>query len=121
MCFTLRLHTSAAPPQGGLTPALGLMKGNWPFDQARNVAAISTRQVMREGAPILYVAHHLDDHSWTFLDAGVFDTEDALVVGMGEVVAIDSSLFEIADLPPGWVAVRDTISQVWLRRQDTEA
>jgi hypothetical protein len=23
MCFTLRLHMSAAPPQGGLTPALG--------------------------------------------------------------------------------------------------
>ena len=23
MCFTLRLHTSAAPPRGGLTPALG--------------------------------------------------------------------------------------------------
>ena len=23
MCFTLRLHTSAAPPQGGLTQALG--------------------------------------------------------------------------------------------------
>jgi hypothetical protein len=25
VCFTLRLHTSAAPPQGGLTPALGAM------------------------------------------------------------------------------------------------
>jgi hypothetical protein len=23
MCFTLRLHTSAAPPRGGLTQALG--------------------------------------------------------------------------------------------------
>ena len=27
MCFTLRLHTSAAPPRGGLTQALALMKG----------------------------------------------------------------------------------------------
>jgi len=26
MCFTLRLHTSAAPPRGGLTQALGPMK-----------------------------------------------------------------------------------------------
>jgi TPR repeat protein len=26
MCFTLRLHMSAAPPQGGLTQALGPMK-----------------------------------------------------------------------------------------------
>ena len=25
VCFTLRLHTSAAPPQGGLTQALGAM------------------------------------------------------------------------------------------------
>ena len=28
MCFTLRLHTSAAPPRGGLTQALGRMKIN---------------------------------------------------------------------------------------------
>jgi hypothetical protein len=26
VCFTLRLHTSAAPPQGGLTQALGTKK-----------------------------------------------------------------------------------------------
>ena len=97
------------------------MRENWPFDQARNVAAISTRQVLREGAPILYVVHYSDDHSWAFLDAGAFDTEDALVVGMGEVVATDSSLFDIADLPPGWIVVRDTVCQMWLRRQDTEA
>ena len=32
MCFTLRLHMSAAPPQGGLTQALGLMRKRfWPF------------------------------------------------------------------------------------------
>ena len=28
MCFTLRLHTSAAPPQGGLTQALGRLLMN---------------------------------------------------------------------------------------------
>ena len=97
------------------------MRENWPFDQARNVAAISTRQVLSEGAPILYVAHYSDDHSWAFLDGGAFDTEDALVVGMGKVVALDSSLLDIADLPPGWVAVRDSVSQMWFRRQATEA
>jgi hypothetical protein len=34
MCFTLRSHMSAAPPQGGLTPALGAMR--------LRLAAIST-------------------------------------------------------------------------------
>ena len=29
MCFALRLHMSAAPTQGGLTPALGRMKISW--------------------------------------------------------------------------------------------
>ena len=32
MCFTLRLHTSAAPPQGGLTQALG--RTSMPLDLA---------------------------------------------------------------------------------------
>jgi hypothetical protein len=32
-----------------------------PFDQAPNVAAITSRQVMKLGYPILFVTHYEDD------------------------------------------------------------
>ncbi|MGH9968902.1 MAG: hypothetical protein ACREBG_14035 [Pyrinomonadaceae bacterium] len=42
-------------------------EADWPFDQAPNVAAITTRQVIESGSPILLVTHYEDDHSWAFL------------------------------------------------------
>jgi hypothetical protein len=43
MCFTLRLHTSAAPPRVGLTQALGLMDTNSLISQyRRTVVGVET-------------------------------------------------------------------------------
>jgi hypothetical protein len=88
---------------------------DWPFDQAPNVAAITVRAVL-EGAPILHVSHDKDDHGWQFLDGREVDVEEARVVGMGEVLKLDPSLIEIADLPPGWIAWRESPSGPWNRQ-----
>jgi hypothetical protein len=77
----------------------------WPFDQAPNVAAISTRQVIELDYPILLVTHYEDDDSWAFLCGTTEDyKKDGRVIGMGEAVARDESLRLVADLPPGWSA-----------------
>ena len=39
----------------------------WPFDQAPNVAALTTRQVLERNFPILIVTHYADDDSWAFV------------------------------------------------------
>lgn len=39
------------------------MRKEWSFDQAEDVAAITTRFVVEEGYPILNVVHYEDDHS----------------------------------------------------------
>jgi hypothetical protein len=41
-----------------------MLAKNWPFDQGPNVAAITTRQVLDNGLPILGVTHYSDDHAW---------------------------------------------------------
>jgi hypothetical protein len=92
----------------------------WPFDQARNVAAVTTRQIMEGEHPILLVQHLSEDHSWAFLDGQPFDMENAMLVGMGEVVMTDSTLLTIADLPPGWEATRSAVGQSWIRAQAHE-
>tara|TARA_R110002049_G_scaffold284139_1_gene464692 strand:+ start:2507 stop:2860 length:354 start_codon:yes stop_codon:yes gene_type:complete len=91
---------------------------DWPFDQARNVATVTTRQVMKENYPILMVVHYEDDDSWAFTCGTTNDSEDLMLVGMGQVVDLDSSLHSIADLPPGWSATRNSINDPWHRTKD---
>lgn len=86
---------------------------NWPFDQNPNVAAITTVNVLKKGFPILRVTHYEDDHSWAFVCGKTNNTEDGRVIGMGEGLKLDSTLVEIADLPPGWTAWREQVGQPW--------
>lgn len=100
------------------------MKRPWLFDQPRNCAAISLRQIVREDAPILLVTHDEDDHGWQFLDGSESPSQsDAVIVSMSQVIESDPSLFELADLPPGWRARRRSINDEWVREpsapQDT--
>src|SRR4051794_26858989 len=85
----------------GRTKQETTMSDEWPFDQAPNVAALTTRQVL-EGSPVLRVVHYEDDHSWAFTCGTTNDTADGKVVSMNEIVKLDPSLKEIADLPPSW-------------------
>ena len=39
----------------------------WPFDQAPNVASITTAGVIERRLPVLVVQHYEDDHTWAFL------------------------------------------------------
>ena len=87
----------------------------WPFDQAPNVAAITTRQVIEEGLPILMVVHYEDDHDWAFTCGTSNATEDGRVIGMGTALNLDPTLAAIADLPPGWRAWRRAVGQPWIR------
>lgn len=92
----------------------------WPFDQEKNVSALTTRQVLREGFPILRVVHYSDDHSWAFTCGTTNDTDDGLVVGMDCIVDLDPTLMTIADLEPGWIAYRETPDDPWKRYPDDE-
>lgn len=86
----------------------------WPFEDPRNTAAITTRQVL-EGAPILRVSHDADDGSRQFLCGTTNETSDGRVVGLGGLCDRDPSLLELADLPEGWLAWRERPGAPWRR------
>jgi len=73
----------------------------WPFDQAPNVAAITSKHIIRQGRPILLITHYEDDESWGFQSGEPVSIEYAQVVGMGTIFRLDPTLTQIADLPPG--------------------
>jgi hypothetical protein len=93
--------------------------GVWPFDQPENCAVITTTHVLKEGKDITRVSHDLDDHGWQFHQGGGMQTSDAMVVLLKNIVAHDPTVLEVADMPPGWVAVRTHRGAPW-RKQKNE-
>ena len=90
---------------------------HWPFDQPNNCATFTMRQVMDKAEPILLVTHDENDHGWQFIGSTEASMEDAMLVTLKSIVAIDPSVVEVADLPPGWQAVRSAPGQPWMRRK----
>ena len=88
-------------------------QSDWPFDAPPNLACITTVKVLREGHPILLVTHDKDDDGWQFLCGTTNDPKDGLVVGLDCIYQLDPSVGEVANLPPGWIATRDTRDVAW--------
>ena len=97
------------------------MKSNhadtWPFDQPRNCATLTVRQVLDGSEPILLVSHDEDDHGWQFIGISDASLADAKLVCLEEIVHHDPAVLEVADLPPGWLASRDRVGGAWTRRE----
>jgi hypothetical protein len=91
---------------------------HWPFQDPENVAVITTRHVIKEGKPILFVWHNADDGAWQFHSGDDVSVEDAMVVALAEIVEIDSTITELADLPPGYKATRVSQSDSWKRERE---
>jgi hypothetical protein len=90
----------------------------WPFEDARNTASITTAQILAGTHPILLVTHDSDDGTWQFLCGTTDQSEDGRVVGLGSVVDRDPSVAELADLPLGWRAWRESPTKPWHRERD---
>jgi hypothetical protein len=87
----------------------------WLFRDPQNVAVITLRQIIFGGKPILYVSHDADDGGWQFLDGGDAREEDAAVVLLAEIVRLDPTVQQLADLPLGWCAWRTDAGKAWER------
>jgi hypothetical protein len=96
-------------------------KENWPFGDPPNVATFTTVNVLERGASILLVTHDADDGAWQFMCGTTNDPEDARIVALHEILALDPTVAGLADLPIGWKAWRDSEEDTWTReRKETE-
>lgn len=90
----------------------------WPFADPKNVAVFTTIQVLRFRQPILYVSHDDEDGAWQFhTGAQQVSPGDALIVALSKMVEHDPSICQLADLPCGWFAERDSGASPWRRAQ----
>lgn len=93
-------------------------KQDWPFDQPPNCACITLKQIVDQKAPILLVTHDFEDDGWQFLSLEDVTLEDAVVVSMQYMVQLDASVLEVAHIPPGWRAWRQSKTSKWTLEKD---
>jgi hypothetical protein len=89
------------------------LPNDWPFAEHPNVAIFTTSDILARESPILHVSHDADDGGWQFHSGTDIDLDRAKVISLKEIVKLDRSLLELADLPLGWKAVRSSQHDVW--------
>ena len=68
---------------------------------------------MRQNSPILHVSHHHDGF-WEFSGFESNIKEDEILsVALEEIILLDPTVSDIADLPYGFKAVRKTKESPW--------
>jgi hypothetical protein len=92
------------------------MKTKWPFTDARNTVVFTTRDIIEEGKTILLVTHDRDDGAWQFHTRKTVPVSEAKIVALDEIIFRDPSIIELADLPLGWSAIRDSTTSPWKRQ-----
>jgi hypothetical protein len=86
----------------------------WPFAEPRNIVTFVTAQVLDRIEPILRAVHE-EDGEWQFIGFTGGTLENAKIIALSEAVDLDRSILQLADLPLGWQAVRDSPEHPWKR------
>ena len=90
---------------------------DWKFSAPPNLAVIVNRKIISGDDWIAHVFHDPDDGGWQFHNSepGPVSESDAAVVGLSEILELDPRVSELADLPLGWQAWRNSQSSPWQR------
>lgn len=101
-----------------IAPSKSELPDPWPFDQPPNCATFTTTHVMKDNQPIIRVCHDEDDHGWQFHSDHPAEMKYAMLVCLKEVYFHDPTVLEVANLPPGWVATRNYVGDIWIRKKN---
>ncbi|HMR90741.1 MAG TPA: DUF2185 domain-containing protein [Chitinophagaceae bacterium] len=89
------------------------------FEDSLETPVFTTTFVIKDKKDITYVTHEIEDGAWQFFSSDSFDNyEDvAMVVGLAEIINLDKTILDIADLPLGCVATRRSASDKWVTKR----
>ena len=85
------------------------------FSEQKNTMVITTKNIILFQSDILFVSHDEDDGMWEFLEGITVQEENAAIVSLAEIVAIDPTVNTLYDLPIGWTACRTSRNTEWKR------
>lgn len=85
----------------------------FPFSERRELLVFCCTHILDGDEYVCLVNHHFDDNNWVFLCNCEHTDLDAVIVSIGELCDVDSSLEELCDLPVGHCAVRTDKNAPW--------
>ena len=88
------------------------------FIDEKNTMVITTKNIVSKEKSIMLVSHDEDDGMWEFLEGEEVKEEDAMIISLYEMVNIDPTVNQVADLPLGWIAYRDIEQDKWIKRKN---
>jgi hypothetical protein len=88
---------------------------NKKFKEPNNTAVFTTKFVVEDKKDITTVYHFAEDGAWQFSSDDIAESfeEVARVVGLGQIISLDGSILQIADLPEGYCAQRNFKNDSW--------
>jgi hypothetical protein len=92
----------------------------WSFSEPRNCVTFVTAQVLERAEPILHAVHD-EDGEWQFIGSSDGTAENGRVITLQEAVELDPSVLQLADMPVGWHALRDSPEHAWRREAIDDA
>lgn len=89
----------------------------WPFADPPNVLVFTTVSIADCQTWVHYVTHDEEDGAWQFhpVSNSPPSESDAAVISLAHMLKIEPRIAELADLPTGWHAWRDTPEAPWQR------
>lgn len=92
------------------------------FKESLNTSVFTTKFVLFEKKEITMVYHDEEDGAWQFFSDDKFDNfEDvAKIAGLGEILEIDDSLIDLAEMPTGYRACRVSKQDKWVIEKISE-
>ncbi len=84
------------------------------FKEPLNTAVFTTRFIISGESVIVFIAHD-DDGSWQFQGTeNKVSESDMRLVSLGEIIEIDNSILQLADMPEGFEAMRNDKNSNWI-------
>jgi len=86
------------------------------FKESEKTVVFTTKFVVLENKEITSVYHYAEDNTWQFYSNDKVENymDVAMLVGLGQIIKIDDTILEIADLPEGYFAFRKAKGEKWV-------
>jgi hypothetical protein len=86
------------------------------FKESEKTVVFTTKFVVLENKEITCVYHYAEDNTWQFCSNEKVENymNVAMLVGLAQIIKIDNTILEIADLPEGYFAFRKAKGEKWV-------
>lgn len=81
-------------------------------------AVITTEAVAQRRQPVTRIVHEDGHGGWQFYD-DIEPLRGPVVLSKSDMLALDPSIASVTDLPVGWEATREAVSEPWVRAKLT--